>query len=75
MWINRHGKYVKGCPTCFSWVGFRRINGYLFPAIGKDPAEELSGNLPDRATAWWSWEDSNLQPERYGTLRPGPRQQ
>src|SRR6266567_7133284 len=33
-------------------------------------ALERPGNAGSHRTAWWAWQDSNLQPDRYGASRP-----
>jgi hypothetical protein len=59
-----------GCTYCgFKHCGqLRRMGNRQFGVIRNEP-----GNLCLRKTAWWGWEDSNLQPNGYcrDTSEPG----
>ena len=50
------------------WRSRRARAPHQFGAICEEP-----GNLRWAASAWWAWQDSNLQPNRYERTSPAPR--
>jgi hypothetical protein len=40
------------------------------PTVSPERTAKSEGNAGWHRTAWWAWQDSNLQPDRYGATRP-----
>jgi len=43
------------------------------PTVSPERTAKSEGNAGSYRSAWWGWEDSNLQPDRYEPTFPAPQ--